>query len=581
LADPWRARRSGREKITLAEQSDPEFLDLDPSKQRALIALWSTLPAFCVVGPPGVGKTRLATETIRRAFARNRATRMLLGSQGHDALDHLQNALNEALDAAQMQDLIVVRSTPPESREVGPQDVQRTSAKYLHDLNESPLVAAAPPPLKERIAALARAANAAPDRAPPVTREERAGVHAVSNLVLDAANIVLSSLNSSDIENLVDAREQFDWVIVEEAAKATGPELIGALLLSGRRLLIGDHRQLPPFQADHVLKLLADQSLVMEAIKHARRTEGSLLDEQDVDDLRHIVRDESTLEGAATRARKLFEPFRYIAEEDERRGGPRRISATLTEQRRMDPAIAQIVSTAFYHGQLTTESLRAEVEQHGARRFRQLAPLPGSPVVIIDFPHVSKTGQARGLEQDRPRWHNPSEIEAVVNVLRCVRAKQGQRPKLAILSPYGAQVDLLDQRLSSLVDGPLSHLKYFNPARPGGLVGTVDSFQGSEADLVVLSLVRNNPRVGGAALGFLRDRRRINVALSRAMSQLVIVGSLSFLREAVRGVNPDEEEHDLSFFTDILNTIEALTVERRKDGVPLATVMCSAELTRP
>lgn len=170
------------------------------------------------------------------------------------------------------------------------------------------------------------------------------------------------------------------------------------------------------------------------------------------------------------------------------------------------------------------------------------------------------------------------EIEAILNVLRCVRARRGERPKLAVLSPYGAQVDLIDQRVSALLGGPLSHLKHFHPAGPGGFVGTVDSFQGSEADLVVLSLVRNNPRVGGSALGFLRDRRRINVALSRAMSQLVIVGSLSFLREAVRGVNPDEEEHDLSFFTEILNNIQALTQQRRKDGIPLATIIPSAEL---
>ena len=198
-------------------------------------------------------------------------------------------------------------------------------------------------------------------------------------------------------------------------------------------------------------------------------------------------------------------------------------------------------------------------------------------MVIIDFPHVSKTGSAAGLECERPRWHNPSEVDAILKVLRCVRAKRGEAPRLAILSPYGAQVDLIDRRLSAQLAGPLSHVRRFAPARPGSFVGTVDSFQGSEADLVVLSLVRNNPRVGGSALGFLRDRRRINVALSRAMSQLVIVGSLSFLREAIRGVNPDEEEHDLSFFTDVLNTIQALTLEKRKDGVPLATIMTSAE----
>ncbi|RUV47906.1 hypothetical protein EOA85_33890, partial [Mesorhizobium sp. M5C.F.Ca.IN.020.29.1.1] len=83
------------------------------------------------------------------------------------------------------------------------------------------------------------------------------------------------------------------------------------------------------------------------------------------------------------------------------------------------------------------------------------------------------------------------------------------------------------------------------------------------------------PRSGGSALGFLRDRRRMNVALSRAKSKLVIVGSLQFLSEAVQGVNPDEETHDLMFLTDMLAAIKALAGQRRPDG------RAAAELIRP
>ncbi len=107
-------------------------------------------------------------------------------------------------------------------------------------------------------------------------------------------------------------------------------------------------------------------------------------------------------------------------------------------------------------------------------------------------------------------------------------------------------------------------------------MGTVDSFQGSEADLVVLSLVRNNQRTGLSALGFLRDKRRMNVALSRARSKLVIVGSLAFLREAVRGVNPDAGEHGLSFLVDVTGTIDQLCTETEKRAgaaVRLATII--------
>ena len=57
------------------------------------------------------------------------------------------------------------------------------------------------------------------------------------------------------------------------------------------------------------------------------------------------------------------------------------------------------------------------------------------------------------------------------------------------------------------------------------LVGTVDSFQGDEADIVVVSLVRNNHHSGSRALGFLSDERRMNVLLSRARWKLVVIGS--------------------------------------------------------
>jgi superfamily I DNA and/or RNA helicase len=59
-------------------------------------------------------------------------------------------------------------------------------------------------------------------------------------------------------------------------------------------------------------------------------------------------------------ALRLLDPFRTFVENDERRAvanpGHRRIAVILTEQRRMDPAITEIVSKAFYRGRLTTEA---------------------------------------------------------------------------------------------------------------------------------------------------------------------------------------------------------------------------------
>lgn len=63
---------------------------------------------------------------------------------------------------------------------------------------------------------------------------------------------------------------------------------------------------------------------------------------------------------------------------------------------------------------------------------------------------------------------------------------------------------------------------------------TVDSFQGNEADVVIVSLVRNNAHhTLSRALGFLQDERRMTVLMSRAKWRLIVVGSLDFLRATI------------------------------------------------
>ena len=574
LDDPWRVRRTSRDAL----QNDAQLRELDVPKQGALRGLWSTLPVFLVVGPPGVGKTMLAAEVLRRRFVFDRATRMLLSAQGHDALENLQAQVRKTLHENGMTDVIVVRSTTPDRRTTSDEEVHRAAHRYLSSLASSELAREAPAPLRARIEALAGAAGRAENKT-ATDREERSALRAFSNVVLDGANVVISTANSQDIERLVDAREQFDWVVVEEAAKATGPEIIGPLMLSGRRLLIGDHHQLPPFDAERLVKILSDHGLVEHALSLLDPLVGPLLREGELDELVAMSADAETLRATSQLALRLLEPFRTFVEEDERRelerAGSRPISATLTEQRRMDPAIAEVVSHSFYKEKLKTESGRAERAETDEPPFVHAPSLPTSPIVVVDFPHVSTTGRGRPAELGKPRWHNPAEVDSVVDVLRHVRALTSTvKPTLAVLSPYAAQVDKLRDRIHSLRKGELAHLAGFAPARPGmDLIGTVDSFQGSEADLVVISLVRNNPRTGRGALGFLRDRRRMNVLLSRAKSQLVLVGSLAFLREAVRGVDPRGEGEDLAFLTKMVTTIERLSHETRRDHTPLAALV--------
>ncbi|MBD9509920.1 AAA family ATPase [Ensifer sp. ENS10] len=573
LDNVWRVRRSSRLSIDTKNTNDKHLMDLDEPKRSSLAGLWETLPAYFVVGPPGVGKTKLATEVVRRRFVEDSSTRMLVTAQGHDALDHLQEKVEETLNAAKL-DLIVARSSTPD-RKAGATDVQHTGHAILRVLSESKLAQQLPVSARDRIISLAEAVGRVAQSRDASLRDERVGLNAVSSLVLDAANVVVSTLNSADVERLVEAREQFDWVVVEEAAKALGPELVGALSLSGRRLLIGDHHQLPPFEADRLTKILIDHGRVAEVVLIADQYVGTLLRDGELNELNEVADNEGRLREIADIGLRLLEPFRSVVSEDERRARVdlthRPVSSTLTQQRRMDPAIAEIVSRSFYLGGLSTEHNRAQEAKKAPVGFH-CKSLSTSPVIVIDFPHVSATGVGAKYEHYRPRFHNPAEVRAVTEILRRLRPDRMERheksPSLAVLSFYKAQVEKLNEKIDGAIKaGTLAHLGGFVPAATNGAwANTVDGFQGNEADIVILSLVRNNSGSGVSALGFLRDRRRWNVALSRAKSKLVIVGSLAFLREAVRGVNPDGLDHDLAFLTSVDEVINELLERPCGDG---------------
>ena len=88
-----------------------------------------------------------------------------------------------------------------------------------------------------------------------------------------------------------------------------------------------------------------------------------------------------------------------------------------------------------------------------------------------------------------------------------------ERIDVGIISPYRAQVQLLRRMLMKS--------EYFKPFRRMISVNTVDGFQGQERDVIVISMVRSNDE---GQIGFLRDLRRMNVAITRARMKLIILG---------------------------------------------------------
>jgi hypothetical protein len=174
----------------------------------------------------------------------------------------------------------------------------------------------------------------------------------------------------------------------------------------------------------------------------------------------------------------------------------------LRVQYRMHEDIMALPSRAFYDAQLRAHP---SVARH------TLAELVGT---TIDAPPVLFLDTAgRGWEDTQPEGSDSrvNEGEAEVVVLRAKELLDaGLAPDdLAVIAPYAAQVLRIRERARTLGIGDAIE------------IDTVDAFQGREKEAVLVSLVRSN---AGGDIGFVRDLRRVNVALTRARRHLFVVG---------------------------------------------------------
>jgi serine/threonine protein kinase len=551
------------------DEKDSRFRALDNSKQEALREILSTIPLFLLQGPPGVGKTYLVGDIVRRRFEDDPTTRMLLSAQSNPAIDHLMKEV-ETLFPGEGDGLpVMVRARPADDDPADTDlEIDVQAARLLQALSCSDLVAEANPTLREKVIALARARQEVGSRKGKLRiRRMSAEGRAFEGMILRAANLVFATTNSSAVERLIEERSLFDWTIIEEAGKATGGELLSPLLLSHRRLMIGDHKQLPPYGADVMTRLLASPEKVKAAVIAAQDLISRYLKDPGIEELFDEVEAEledfGRLCSDTLSVLTLFETLVEAEFKRQSRGktAAPAIARRLDVQHRMHPAIARLVSTCFYEGKLSTNPKKEQEYRKGPPPVRSVdtARLPENPIVFVDMPYVRSAHGYRGGER-APPWSNPDEVDATLSALALLRPERTISPSLAVLSPYNKQVIALQHQLSSRRGGPLHHVKDFRPAvGDGDYCGTVDSFQGDQADIVLISMVRNNGHASpGRALGFLRDDRRMNVLLSRAKWRMIIVGSLDFYRNIVEfsKVMPDADIGFLGRFLDALAEAE-------------------------
>ena len=260
-------------------------------------------------------------------------------------------------------------------------------------------------------------------------------------------------------------RRHFSTLFIDEAAQALEPACWAAILKSDRVIMGGDHQQLPP------------------TVKSLEAMKGGL---------------------ANTLMQKVVELH------------PRCVSL-LTIQYRMNEDIMAFSSHWFYHGRLQAAPEAAH---------RLVSPLD-TPLTWLDTSENSDYSEYSDNSEKRNNSGsitNAQEARLVIHALRdyiemiSPQKIESERIDFGVITPYRGQARLIRRLLK------MQH--YFRKLKRHITVGTVDGFQGQERDVIVISLVRDN---ADGNIGFLRDLRRMNVALTRARMKIIIVGNAQTL----------------------------------------------------
>ena len=531
----------------------------DADMERSKIEAWQSIVAGksinVVVGPPGVGKTFLISHLVKSILHQTPDARILVSAQNHETLVHMEEELRKFLPAKSTIVVRVERSRTSEKEST----LRRSSRSLLRSVSKPDPDSAAV--MMNQLKQITQALS------PHDTSEQSIAERALrdtDNLMLRSSDVTLATTSSHVVEEMIADGEQFDWVFIEEAARANGAELIGALLLGNRRVMIGDHNQLSPFDAAERQKFY-DPGRANELLRDAKEKLATISDlpgEVEIA-LDALKADEFLLSDVLAVASRFEEPFRSIAKREETRAEdtnrPSTIANTLREQSRMHPAICELVSNTFYKQQLIS-SERVKAREHAVEC---VEGFPASPIVILDLPSLSVV-KRRAFEQAVKRSYR-NEVEAAsllaaMKKLRPVIRKGEPVPTLVVLSPYLAQVNHIERLIKPEIDAAKGTLFGFaSPRGDGNFVYTSDSFQGGEADVVVASLVRNNVLVGSRALGFIKNPQRLNVLLSRAKHKLILATSRQFITNAVNGIDPDALSDEFGFLRKMLSEVVRLS----------------------
>ncbi|KAL1397715.1 hypothetical protein pipiens_009547 [Culex pipiens pipiens] len=186
------------------------------------------------------------------------------------------------------------------------------------------------------------------------------------------------------------------------------------------------------------------------------------------------------------------------------------------------PCILDLYSDLFYDSSLIA-CVPAEESNESAFLTQVIDTLPIKPSQTPPYAFIfCGVNGVNKQSPDSPSWFNPAETKSVFNLLLKLYKKGVRSEDIGVITPYQAQVKQIRRILDESGYGGSSGLQ-----KPK--IGSVEEFQGQERQVIIISTVRTSKSMLSSdlqhALGFVASPKRLNVAISRAKSLLVIFGN--------------------------------------------------------
>lgn len=468
----------------------PEFYNenLDENQKLAVqksLSLSNDCEVLVLQGPPGTGKTTTITEIVTQILKTRPNDKVLIASQSNQAVDNVlekictfeDKILRIGNDPKKMSKIAQNYTPDKVLNKIIKENIQRIDSSSIQ--NKNPEIQTKMKDLQKDFREKLQHITSKMSNDGNLTEKNKESDLAA----LFTRNIRLIFGTLLGISSWNKFREMtFDTIIVDEAGRATLSELLVPCIKAKKLILVGDHKQLAPVIDDDVLEKIDDKN-----------------------------------EAKTSFFQRLFERVEAVEREELdaniENPGRKNLIHTLEYNYRAARPICDLYSNAFYEGNLKTTDIVDSKKRHELSF--------SSNVVWFDtgkLPNKEDKQQGTG----KINKCNADIIERTLMQIKNEMLSKKLNYDIGIITPYKAQMELLRSKLALK--------KNYSDYKID--IGTVDSFQGCDRDIIIYDCVRSGKVKQKAKIDFIAEEKRLNVSLSRAKLLLIIVGDMDFLYQA-------------------------------------------------